>query len=89
MHFGDDGSMPGSMALSPDRIWTAPIALADQSLVGAAAVVLPGTSFSKAAVLAAGAAPEIGAELAGASLGTAPPSMPGGLSRPYLQNAQS
>ena len=57
--------MVGALALDAQRIWTAPIALGDQALVGAAAVVLPGTTFGKAAILAAGSAAEAGATLAG------------------------
>ena len=57
--------MVGALALDAQRIWTAPIALGDQALVGAAAVVLPGTTFGKAAILAVGSAAAAGSTLAG------------------------
>ena len=65
VHFGDFAAMPGSILLDGERVWTGPIRLSDQCLVGASAVVLPGCTLGRGAILAAGSAAELGATLAG------------------------
>lgn len=55
-------------AIDGERSVTAPVTLEAHSLIGAAAVALPGTTLGKSATLGAGAASLAGAQLPGTYL---------------------
>ncbi len=64
-HVGDMANLVFSYGVDAERMVSAPIDLEEHSLVGAAAVAMPGTRLGKGATLGAVAATQPGAQLPG------------------------
>ena len=67
VHVGDMANLVLTYAIDGERSVIAPVILEAHSLIGAAAVALPGTTLGKSATLGAAAATLPGAQLPGAS----------------------
>jgi hypothetical protein len=68
VHVGDMANLVCTYAIDGERSVIAPVTLEAHSLIGAAAVALPGTMLGKSATLGAGAASLAGVQLPGAHL---------------------
>ncbi|EIE23140.1 hypothetical protein COCSUDRAFT_47508 [Coccomyxa subellipsoidea C-169] len=76
VHVGDMANLVCTYAIDGERSVTAPVTLEAHSLIGAAAVALPGTTLGKSATLGAGAASLAGAQLPGEMLYMGNPATP-------------
>lgn len=68
VHVGDMANLVTSYAIDGERIVTAAVTLEEHSLIGAAAVAMPGSTLGKGATLGAAAATLPGTQLPGAHL---------------------